>query len=321
MKSHKIVATGPIDEIAADILSPFGEIVIAADYSEETLLPLLEDAIGLVVRGEGVANARVIEAARDLKVIGRSGAGYNNVDIAAVTSRKIPVVYTPGANARAVAEAAITFMLTLCKKVFYWDQQLKSGNWQSRFQSKPQDLGGGTLGIIGFGSIGQMLAELICPFNMQVLAYDPYVLPGRTEELHVNLVGLNELLRQSNFICIHAALTDKTHDLINRERLSLVKPGSYLINLARGGLIESLDVLYEAMMNGTLAGVGLDVFEPEPPDVTHPIFKLPNCLTAPHALGMTPGAMAKIFKSMAEDMVAVLRGSRPRFVVNPEVIE
>ena len=321
MKGHTIVGTAPIDEIAADILRPFGEIVIATDHAEESLLPLLKDAIGLVVRGEGVADARVIEAAKDLRVIGRSGAGYNNVDIASATSRKIPVVYTPGLNARALAEAAITLMLTLCKKVFYWDRQLKSGNWQSRFQSKPGDLDGATLGIIGFGSIGQKLAELIRPFNMRVLAYDPYVSPERVEQLDAKLAGLNELLGESDFICIHAALTDETRGLINRERLAMVKPRAYLINLARGGLVESLDALYEAMMDGTLGGVGLDVFEPEPPEVTHPIFRLGNCVTAPHALGMTVRAMSRIFQSMATDMAKVLKGERPQFVVNPEVFE
>lgn len=321
MKTSKIVATGPIDDIVVDILRPFGKIVIAADHTEESVLPLLEGAVALVVRGEGIANARVIEAGKDLKVIGRSGVGYDNVDIAAATSRKIPVVYTPGANARAVAEAAITFMLALCKRIFYWDEQLKKGNWRSRFESKPGDLDGACLGIIGFGSIGQILAELIHPFNMSVLAYDPYASQSRAEELDVELVNLDDLLRRSDFISIHAVLTAETKGLINRERLGLVKPGTYLINLARGGIIESLEVLYDAMKDGTLAGVGLDVFEPEPPDVSHPIFKLPNCLTSPHALGMTSGAMARIFKSMAEDMAKVLNGNRPQFVVNPGVFE
>lgn len=321
MKKPKIVGTGPIGEIATDILKPFGEIVVASDGAEESLLPLLDGAVALVVRGEGIANARVIEAAKDLKVIARSGAGYDNVDIAAATARNIPVVYAPGLGARAVAEAAIAFMLALCKGIFYWDQQLKQGNWRSRFESKPGDLDGATLGIIGFGRIGQELAEIIRPFNMTVLAYDPYVSAGRAAERGVKLVSLDELLGKSDVISIHAALTDETRGLINRERLVQVKRGSYLINLARGGLIESLDVLYEALENETLAGVALDVFDPEPPEVTHPIFSLPNCLTSPHVLGTSAGAMARIFKSMAEDMVAVLKGLRPRFVVNPEVFQ
>jgi D-3-phosphoglycerate dehydrogenase len=316
----RIAATGPVDPIAAEILAPFGEIVTAANTSMQSLLPLLKGAVALIVRGDGLANASIIEAATDLKVIGRTGVGHDNVDIAAATRRGIPVVFTPGASDRAVAEGALALMLALCKNLSYWDRQLKQGNWQSRHQSRPRDLDGATLGIIGFGRIGQMLAALVRPFNMTTVAYDPYVSAGKAEALGARRVDLDVLLRNSDFISLHAALTDETRGLINRERLALVKPGAYLINLARGGIVASLDVLYQALQEGRLAGVGLDVFDPEPPDVSHPIFKLPNCLASPHALAMSEGAMKRIFSSMAEDMAAVLRGERPRFVVNPEVL-
>ena len=315
----KILSTGPIDENAAGILSRFGQIVIAPDNTEESLLPLLDGAIGLVVRGDGVAGAKVIEAATDLKVIGRTGVGYDNVAVEVATARGIPVIYTPGAGARAVAEAAVALMLALCKKLRYWDEQLKGGNWEARFGSKPGDLDGATLGIIGFGCIGQLLAELVRPFQMRVLAFDPYVSLEQAGKSGVERVELEVLLQRADFVSLHACLTEETRGLISRERIRLMKPGAFLINLARAGLIESLDVLYDALRDGTLAGVALDVFEPEPPDVSHPIFKLSNCLTAPHALGMTPGAMARIFRSMAEGMAAVLKGNRPEFAVNPEV--
>lgn len=320
MENSRIVCTGPIHNVAVEILRPHGEIVIASAFQEEALLPLLDGAIGLVVRGvEGSVSARVINAAPDLKVIGRSGVGYDNVDISAATARKIPVVYTPGVNARAIAEAAIALIFALCKKVFFWDRQLKLGNWNSRFRNQPGDLDGATLGIIGFGRIGQMLAELIRPFNVTILAYDPYVSNERARQLETELVDLDALLERSDFISIHAALTPETQGLINRARLQHIKPGAYIVNLARGGLVESLDVLYEALQSGKLGGVGLDVFQPEPPDVSHPVFQLPNCVTSPHALGLTPQAMTKIFESMANDMAAVFKGMSPRHVVNPEV--
>ena len=320
MENSRIVCTGPIHNVAVEILRPHGEIVIASAFQEEVLLPLLDGAIGLVVRGvEGSVSARVINAAPDLKVIGRSGVGYDNVDISAATARKIPVVYTPGVNARAIAEAAIALIFALCKKVFFWDRQLKLGNWNSRFRNQPGDLDGATLGIIGFGRIGQMLAELIRPFNVTILAYDPYVSNERARQLETELVDLDALLERSDFISIHAALTPETQGLINRPRLQHIKPGAYIVNLARGGLVESLDVLYEALQSGKLGGVGLDVFQPEPPDVSHPVFQLPNCVTSPHALGLTPQAMTKIFESMANDMAAVFKGMSPRHVVNPEV--
>ena len=317
----RIVSTGPVGQVAIDILRPVGEVEIAPDGTEETMVPLVGDAIGIIVRGDGVANSNVIEAAKNLKVIGRTGVGYDSIDVVSATQHNIPVVYTPAAGAKAVAEAAITYMLVLCKRIYYWDQQLKSGNWRSREESKPGELDGAVLGIVGFGTIGQRVAQLAGPFDTKILAFDPYVSPEQAEKLNVELVGLNELLSEADFISIHTPLTKQTRGLINRERLQQVKRGAYLVNLARGGVIESLDVLHEGLLDGTLAAVGLDVFEPEPPDVSHPIFQHPNCLTSPHSLGMTPRAMNRIYESMAQDMVAVINGDRPRFVANPQVFD
>jgi phosphoglycerate dehydrogenase-like enzyme len=320
MTSQTIACSGPIGEVAVEILKPHGDIVVAEDSSEEALLQIVENAVGLVLRGDGVGSARVIEAATDLKVIGRSGVGFDNVDIQIANSRRIPIIITPGANSQAVAEAALTFMLALCKKLNHWDGQLKHGNWRSRFEQSSGDLEGATLGIIGFGRIGRRLAELIRPFGMTVLAYDPFVTEDTASTLSTDLVNVDELLKQSDFVCIHALLNEDTRGLINKTRLDLMKPGSFLINLARGAIIENLDVLYDALTEGPLAGVGLDVFDPEPPDVNHPIFKLDNCLTSPHAICMSKQAMYRSFKMMAEDMAAVLEGRQPRFVANPEVL-
>lgn len=168
-----IVGTGPLDDIAANLLRPFGEIVVPSKVGEEGLLPLIPQAIGLVVRGEGTATGTLIREAKNLRVIGRSGSGYESVDIAAATEREIPVVFAPGLRARAVAEAAFAFMFALCKNIFYWDRQVKSGKWTSRFESRPGDLDGATLGIIGFGNIGQRLARMVMPFRVTVLVYDP----------------------------------------------------------------------------------------------------------------------------------------------------
>ena len=317
----RIIATGSVGQVVLDILEAFGEVVVTGDKREETLLPMVEDAIGLIVRGGGRITENLIDAGARLKVIGRTGVGYDNVDIAAATARRIPVVYTPGANARAVAEASIALMLALSKRILFWDHELKSGHWQRDLGSLNRDLDGATLGIIGLGRIGQEVAKLAAPFNMTMLAHDPYADRETAGGLGVRLVELDELLGQAEFICIHAALTDQTRGLIDRQRLGRVKRGAYLINLARGAVIESLDVLHEALENGQLAGVGLDVFAPEPPDVGHPIFARPDCLTGPHVLGITERAMERIFRTMAEDMAAVLSGRRPRFVVNPEVLD
>lgn len=243
------------------------------------------------------------------------------MDIQAATARRIPVVYVPAAGARAVAEGAATFMIALSKRIVHWDQECKRGNWDSRYGSKPGDLDGATLGIIGLGNSGQVLAQIMRPFNMRILAYDPYASRERARELGVELINLEEMLPQSDFVSLHVPVTPETRALINPRTMKLFKPGACLINIARGKLIESLDLLVEGLETGALAGVGLDVFEPEPPDFKHPLFRHPNCLASPHALAMTTGAMFKVFKSMAEDVAAMLSGDRPRFVVNPEVYE
>jgi D-3-phosphoglycerate dehydrogenase len=319
-KVFDIVATGPIDPVAVDILAPYGNLVVAADGSEESLLPLMGQAVGLVVRGGGVATKSMISAAPHLRVIGRPGAGYDSVDVGAATERKIPLVYVPGVGARAVAEAAITLMLALAKDLPYWDRQVRAGNWRSRFQSSPKDISGSVIGLVGLGNIGSMLAKLLGAFNARLQAYDPLIAQEKAKVYEVELVSLDYLLRTSDFVSLHAPLTAETRGMINRATLGIMKPGSFLINLARGGLIESIDVLYEFLKSGKLAGAALDVFEPEPPDHTHAIFQLKNLITSPHALAMTDGTMRQIFKTMAEDMAAVFDGRNPRLIVNPEVL-
>ncbi len=321
MPNFKIACSAPIDQIAIDILQPLGEFIVPPDHSEVSLIRIVKDADALILRGGAICNARVITAGEHLKVIGRPGIGFESVDIATATSRKIPVVYVPAAGARAVAEGAATFIIALCKRILHWNEQCKQGNWESRYQSKPSDLDGATLGIVGLGNSGQLLAQLMRPFNMRILAYDPYASPDRARELGVGLVTLEAMLPQSDFVSLHVPVTAVTRGLINRRNLKLIKHGACLVNIARGGLIESLDLLMEALESGALAGVGLDVFEPEPPDFSHPLFHHPNVLTSPHALAMTTGAMFKVFKSMAEDVAAVLNGKRPKFVVNPEVFD
>ncbi|MFL2866920.1 MAG: NAD(P)-dependent oxidoreductase [Pirellulaceae bacterium] len=315
-----ILATAPIDQTAIDILSPYGEIITAPDDREETLVSLAADAEVIVVRGVAQITETIIEAADKLKVIGRTGVGINNIDIASATARGIPVVFTPGANSRAVAEAAMAFLLALAKRVTYWDSQTKANKWNSRYHSMNDDLEGTTLGIVGFGNIGQQLARLATPFDMKIIACDPYTRPDIATELGVKMVPLDELIKRSKYISLHTVLTPETEGMINDKNLQHLQTGSYLINLSRGEAIDSLDTILEALNDGRLAGAGLDVFVPEPADISHPIFKHPNFLTAPHVASLTKNAIDTIHLWMANDIKAVLEGERPKHLVNPEVL-
>ena len=229
-----------------------------------------------------------------------------------------------GAGARAVAEAAMSCMLAMSKRLGYWHGRMVAGDWQSRYDTQNDDLDGATLGSGGCGRIGRLVAAMAAPFDMRILAHDPFVTADMLERddaaPQVELVSLEAIFEKSDYITVHAAMSEENQGLIDLALLSRCKRGAYFVNLARGGILESLDIVCEALEEGRLAGVALDVFEPEPPDFGHPIFARDDCITAPHALAMSHGAMRRIFTSMTNDVEAILEGRPPQFVVNPEVL-
>jgi D-3-phosphoglycerate dehydrogenase len=320
MARSRIISTAPIDQVAIDILGQVAEVEIAASPDEKTVLDMVDGAVGIVCRGEGRVTARLIEAAPALRVIGRPGAGFDAVDVAKATARGIPVIYAP-VGSFAVAEGALALLFALIKKVVLCDALVKSGQWNKRYEITTRDMTGCTLGIVGFGRIGSYFARLVQPFEMTVLGYDPVVSEEEIRTAGVQPVGLEELLARSDFISIHVPLNAQTQGLINRRTVALMKRGAILINTSRGGIVESLDVLAEALESGRLGAVGLDVFPVEPPDISHRIFGHPNFVCAPHLAGVSEIAMDRIYRSMASDMVAVLEGRRPKYCVNPEVLQ
>jgi D-3-phosphoglycerate dehydrogenase len=319
MGTKRIVATAPIGQTAINILKQLAPIVTAPASDETSLIALASDTIGIVSRGlEGRVTKRVIDAYREVRVIGRPGAGYESVDVGAATARGIPVVYAP-VGGFAVAEGAMALLLALVKKIPMCDSIVRQGNWQSRYELMTGDLTQQTLGVIGVGRIGTHFARLARAFEMTIVGYDPF--PKGASELpaFIEMVGLPELLARSHYVSLHVPLTAETKGLINQNRIAQMRPGAMLVNTARGGVIESLDVLAEALESGQLAAVGLDVFPTEPPDTSHRIFRDPRLICAPHLLGVSELAMERIYQSMATDMVAVLEGRTPKFCVNEEV--
>ena len=315
----KIISTAPVFPICHDLLADHGTVEICPDMSADTLKAMIADADAVIVRGEAQITEDVLTAANQVKVIARTGVGYNNVDVDALTRRGIPLVFTPGANARAVAEASMAAILSLVKHLPIWNERMKAGDWNSRFEIDNDDLDGGVLGIIGLGNIGQTLAKMAAGFNMTVQAYDPYLPDEVAASVGAKLVSLEELLSTSKFINIHATMTEETRNLVNEENMKLIQPGSYLVNLARGELIDSLDSVLDALNDGRLRATLLDVFAPEPPDFSHAIFSHPMCFTAPHSLGLSKQAMTNIFQMTCDGIKAVLDGNQWDKVVNPEV--
>ncbi|MCH2693992.1 MAG: NAD(P)-binding domain-containing protein [Acidobacteriia bacterium] len=320
MNDQRIVSTAPIDKIAIDILEKVAPVEVSPSSDEATLLTLLDNTVGIVARGtEGSITQRIIEECESLKVIGRPGVGYDTVDVEFATKCGIPVIYAP-VGGFAVAEGALALLMAIVKKIALTDSILKSGEWQRRYEFNTGDLTGHTLGIIGLGRIGARLAKLVQNFEMTVLGYDPFLDKNSLEEVTIELVELEELLQQSDFVSVHVPLSEHTRGLIDKKRIEQMKPGAIFINTARGGVVENLDILADGLESGHLGAVGLDVFPTEPPDCTHRLFQNSQFFGAPHLLGVSELAMERIYRSMASDMVAVLQGQLPKYCVNPEVI-
>jgi D-3-phosphoglycerate dehydrogenase len=319
VNERRILATGKILPVVQELLSSFGRIEIANKTDEESLIALMPGTLALIARGTTPISARVIESGSDLRVIGRTGAGYDSVDIDAASNRGIPVVYAPVAGSRAVAEGTLAMILALAKGLKELDRKTCTGEWKARDGFAQGDLDGSVLGIVGLGRIGREVACLAKAFHMRVLSYDPLIARGTAEEAGTESVELNTLFKESDFISLHAPLNQQTRGMVDRQRLAQVKRGAVLLNLARGGLVESLDVLDEALASGQLSAVGLDVYPQEPPDLSHPFFQHSNILCTPHVMGLSARAAQATFVAVSRGIVEVLEGRIPENVVNPEV--
>jgi phosphoglycerate dehydrogenase-like enzyme len=287
---------------------------IGAQLTEEQLLEWLP-GIKASVAGSEPYTARILEAFPQLRVIARVGVGYDAVDVEAATKIGCAVTIAPGTNEGSVAEHAFCLMLALARELVPQHLELKAGGWPRR---AILPLRGRTLGIAGLGRIGKAIALRGAAFGMRLLAYDPE--PDKTfaENHQVTLVSFEQLLAESDYLTLHLPVTPQSRNLINRRTLALMKPTAFLINTARGAIVNEAD-LFEALRNQRLAGAGLDVFEQEPPG-KHPLFELDNVVVTPHAGGADVQSRDDMALSAAQAIASLLRGEWPtEKVVNPEV--
>ncbi|HEX7299594.1 MAG TPA: NAD(P)-dependent oxidoreductase [Solirubrobacteraceae bacterium] len=311
----RIVATAPVPPVAHRAFAELGRIAVAGVEAAA-----LRDAQVLLVRGTPLS-AAMIDAAPGLRVIARTGAGYDGVDIAAATERRIPVLYAPGAGTVPLAEGTIALMLAAAKRLTELSAIVRTGSWAARYEVEAIDLHGATLGIIGLGSIGQEVARLAQAFGMIVLACDPAFVRADEAPRSIEPVSLDELTSRADVISLHCALTERTRGMIDRDLLRGAKRGAMLVNVARGAIVQSDDVLLQALREGWLSAVALDVFTHEPPDPAHPLLSHPRVVCTPHAVGLTQRWSARVFDLLAEGVTRVLRGERPSHVVNPETLD
>lgn len=263
-----------------------------------------------------------IPADGKLSIVARFGVGYDSVDIAACGSSDIAVAITPSGVRRPVAVAILTYVLALSGRLLIKDRLTRAGpeGWAKRGDHMGQGLVGLTLGSVGIGNIGAELFRLAAPFGMTFIAHDPFADPVTAKELGVALVSDEDLFRRADFVCINCPLTEETNKFVNAERLAMMKPTAFLINTARGPIVDQT-ALTQALIEERIAGAGLDVFEDEPSDAADPLFQLENVIVTPHSLCWTDQCFAGIGAADVRAVFDVMQGRIPDGLVNPAIVE
>ncbi|ABX41839.1 hydroxyacid dehydrogenase [Lachnoclostridium phytofermentans] len=306
-----------VDESGKNYLQEKGyELRILQDSSIENICNNIGDCSGLLLRTVPCTK-EVFDAAPHLKVIGRHGVGYDNIDIAEATAQGIKVCYTPLANANSVAEHTIMLLLACAKNIVIADKELRQGNYEIRNQMPGIDVFGKTLGIIGFGRIGKSVAKKAAlGLGMKILAYGRGLEIKEVPDYVTIIKEVDELIRQSDFISLHMPYSKEMQGFMDSTKLSLMKPEAVLINTARGGIVNE-DDLYHALINHKIAGAGLDVFIDEPfKETLSNLFQLDNVVVTPHSAALTKEAMARMSLDAAIGIDEVLSGKKPSWPVN-----
>jgi D-3-phosphoglycerate dehydrogenase len=306
------------------VLRNHAEVVQINSYERDEVIAQLDQVEGIVLRAPAFIDKRILDHASSVKVITGAGVGLDNIDVEYATEKGIAVLHAPKVNTNATAEHAVGLMFSLLKNIVPFHREVSNGNFQSRNDYFPFEFKEKQLGLIGWGGIARRVAE-ICKYGLQ-MNVKAYVRSRSKEKeeaaknMGVKLTtNLDEIFKTSDIVSVHIPLTNDTEKLINKHHLSLMKPTSYFINTARGGVVDE-DDLYTHLSENTIAGAGLDVFAKEPPAENHPFFSLPNLVLTPHIGGITGEAARKSSAIVAENVVEFLKGETPIHIANPEVL-
>ncbi len=315
---YKVVVTDsvfPHLEVERRILGEIGaELVALQAHRDEELLEPVRDADALLVCFAPVTG-RVVEAARKCRIIARYGIGVDNVDVRTATARGIVVTNVPDYCVEEVSDHALALVLACARKVVWLDRRVRAGRWDARDAVPVRRLSGQVLGLVGFGKIPRLVARKAQAFGLRVLSFDPYVAPSAMRELGVEPVGLRELLQRSDYVSVHAPLTPQTEGLIDEAALRWMKPTAYLVNTARGRIVDER-ALVRALERGWIAGAALDVLPTEPPPADDPLLRLDNLVLTPHVAFYSEESLQELQRKAAEEVVRVLTGQPPRYPVN-----
>lgn len=310
----KVLISDNISAKGVEILKKAGlDVDAKTGMKSEELITVVGDYHGLVVRSATKVTSKIINAASNLKVIGRAGSGLDNVDVTAATKKGIVVMNAPGGNTITTAEHSFALLCAMARQIPQATASMKKGKWEKkRFMGV--ELFNKTLGVIGIGNIGSQVARRAQAFAMNIIAYDPFLSEDKAKEMGVEKVDLYELFRRSDFVTIHTPITAETRNMINKETLRIMKNGVRIVNCARGGIINEKD-LYDALVEGKVAGAALDVFEKEPPE-NNPLLNLDSVVSTPHLGAATTEAQENVAIAIAEQIADYLVQGTIRNAVN-----
>src|ERR1700676_3245453 len=317
MDKPKVLVADSISPKGAELLESGGQLLVEVrtGLKENELLAIVAEYSAIVVRSQTKITSKVVEAAQQLKVVGRAGVGVDNVDVDAATRRGVIVMNTPGGNTVSTAEHAFSLLVSIARNIPQAHVSMMAGKWD-RKSFEGVELHGKTIGIFGMGRIGTEIARRVIAFGMRAIAYDPYLSPSRARSLQVELFeDLDQVLAQSDFVTMHMPLTAETKHLINADRIAKMKRGARIVNCARGGLIDELALL-EALKSGQIAAAALDVYETEPPPADFALRALPNVVFTPHLGASTAEAQESVGIEIAEAIRSVLLEGVIRNAVN-----
>ena len=320
----RVVVTREIPKAGLDIIAEVADLDVwpgEMPPTAEEFDRLLGDAQGALTLLDDLVNGEVLDAHPSLRVVSNYAVGYDNIDVPAATARGVAVCNTPGVLTATTAEFAFALLLATARRIVEADTYIREGHWHTW---GPQVLLGqnvvdATIGIIGFGRIGQAMARMAQGFRMNILVLDRTSNLAAAEAVGARLVPWETLLAESDFVSLHVALNDETHEMIAAEEFEMMKPTAILINTARGRVVDT-DALVEALQSGQILAAGLDVSDPEPLPADHPLVGLPNCTIAPHIASATVQTRTAMAEMAARNLVAVLTGDVPPYIVNPDVL-
>ena len=312
----RILLSQEIHSEGRKILNGNFDILLPKDHSQEAFAAAAAEAEGIILRTRAHASRAVIDAAPKLKIISRTGAGVDNVDVEAATARGILVCNLPAVNNLSVAEHTIAMILSLAKDLPAMDRAVRCGAWEARNSGKPVELEGKTLGIVGMGNIGSLVARKCrLGLGMKILAYDPYAADKFAAEDYRFVTGLAELFTEADVVSLHCPSIPETRNLVTRELLFSMKNSAWIVNCARGGVVNE-EALFEVLQTKRIAGAALDVFSVEPPPSDSPFLKLENIILSPHAAALTQEATIRMSTEAAQAVLDYFSGKKPRYIYN-----